>query len=439
MYCINCGKEINEDVTFCKYCGVSQIIEINETEEKGDEHIPASENVQESIPFNKNAVWITLALVLIAIIGIVILYKHNDDRSYSDVDNSMSALDENFTSDFEENEKKTIAMIERVSVQGKWAYFFDETGKKIVKRNVEGEEYDVISNINKAPGDRGNGYEKLCLVGDWIYYPDREGIIRIRTDGNNKTVIDDEGRYNGNFAVCTDHVIYIQGYNGTASTINSKVIVKNTISGEVEFDSGDLGGDNLKKKIIGVNGNKVFVRSDNEVLCIDINESDKDIKLQRLITLPDNIDDQSVIVDKDRLIYMWRTSVYDDFFGDGETHIYITDTNNGKLIKEAGIKSSEDYYLIDAPNDILTGDQIILLHEQYDEARSKDSMRSYYNYYVEYVPLGEVNGKGYRYKKITEEKEFIDNVYVMREYVFYTSNEHLVRVRYDGSDYRLLK
>ena len=81
-YCTNCGKKLNDDASFCQYCGHA----INEGQSHSTTQKQNNKNISPKI------VIIVIVLTL-AIVGFLVYWGINNDFSFSSFNNSQSSIE----------------------------------------------------------------------------------------------------------------------------------------------------------------------------------------------------------------------------------------------------------------------------------------------------------------------------------------------------------
>lgn len=125
MYCEDCGKKINENVTFCPYCGAKVLKEDNdETEEKSNvfytkdtDNLIDNTNTGSELNKQKNKInYILSAIVLIVVIGLIIVLFvifSNKKNKRAELNEKMELETEMFTN---ETEEATDIIVDAVSM-----------------------------------------------------------------------------------------------------------------------------------------------------------------------------------------------------------------------------------------------------------------------------------------------------------------------------------
>ena len=173
MYCTNCGKEINNDVKFCPFCGVKS--EKDNTIEEYEEG-----KMMESVSFTDNSIKggkkksLFIRLSLVAVVGVLVVFVGFGFGKKTEVSKEANAVegyvyvdgegDLFYCKDFEKNE--SILLDHEVhAASNTLVYSLDGRGIYYLK------EFDEITNVGKlffAEFDRNGKKQKPILIDDAV-------------------------------------------------------------------------------------------------------------------------------------------------------------------------------------------------------------------------------------------------------------------------------
>lgn len=211
MFCIRCGKEIDNDSKFCPSCG--GVVSNNNAKS----NINKIEQKQHKRKSGFIRLLVVGALLMVALVVMLLFYSTNSQNS-DIMQNSKLSIEETtektFIPDCGKTEYNTIGNTQAniqnggyVASQGKWMYYVYTNSKW----GTEDENY-----IYKEPLDGGNreliftsrsAISSLNVVGDYIYFCADGTIRRIRCDGENYTDFGLNSRY---FYVWNNDIFYVK-------------------------------------------------------------------------------------------------------------------------------------------------------------------------------------------------------------------------------------
>ena len=349
MFCVNCGKQIQDGANFCPFCGAQGYREENNNIEQNvvDRRLAKEKNKK------KMLIIIAIVTCLVVIITGIFLLQRFLNSSDDTIEIGVNSAEKYYNSynmsgnGYEIGTSKGWGLY--VAKNDKYLFYINDNGN-IVRTNDYFASETIIVEDKKVDG--------IYLYGEKIYYHDFETGLIFSADingENEKQLVDVKTLW---FTIANGQLYFVEGYVDKYEIDKGSINI--TYGGNYALSQSSLNGTGYKTIISqGVDFNNLFVDDDKIVYTENLNQAICTVNLDgtNRKVLHENTNEELILdykVYKDKLYYQVYITNNDDISG-----IYYLDIKTGEKKKIVSVTSSSvpftfwnDFIIYEVQNDI---------------------------------------------------------------------------------------